>query len=371
MSTTLRSKSLYMAMELGNKKWKLAFSNGEKIRKVTVEARDQQGLVKAVERAKEKLGLEPGAKVLSCYEAGRDGFWIDRFLEKNGIENLMVDAASIEVNRRRRRAKTDRLDAEKLVRQLMRYWAGEKTVWGVAHVPSEEEEDERRLHREIERLKNERKAHRNRIGSLLVLHGITGMPGKDYDAQLERMRTWDGKPLPDGLRGELKRECQRQEKVNEQIKCLEKWQQESLKNPETAAEHKARKLKSLKGVGPVGSWTLVMEFFGWRDFKNRREVGALAGLTGTPYDSGDDVHDQGISKAGNKRVRYLAIELAWSWLRFQPQSELSKWFWRRYGHGTKRMRRIGIVAVARKLLIAFWKYLETNELPEGAVLTRI
>ena len=371
MSTTLQTKSLYIAMELSNKKWKLAFSNGDKIREVNVPAGSQKGLREAICRAKERLGMEEDTKVLSCYEAGRDGFWIHRFLEKEGIENLVVDPASIEVNRRYRRVKTDRLDAEKLLRMLMRYWGGEKTIWRVARVPGEEEEDERRLHRELERLKKERTGHRNRIKSLLVLHGIKDKPRKDYKAYLEWVRTWDGKPLPEALRGELGRELERLGKLNEQIRFLEKMQEAHLKEPETESERKAQKLNRLKGVGPVSSWMLAKEFFGWRDFRNRREVGALAGLTGTPYDSGDGVRDQGISKAGNKRVRYSTIELAWGWLRFQPESELTKWFWKRFGHGNKRMRRIGIVALARKLLIALWKYVENDEIPEGAVLMKI
>jgi transposase len=357
-----------MAMELSNKKWKLAFSEGGTIRKKTITARDQEALRQEVGKAKEKLSLPAGAKVRSCYEAGRDGFWIHRFLEKEGIENIVVDPGSIEAPKGRKRRKTDRLDAEQLLRRLVRYWNGEKMVWGVARVPTEAQEDERRLHRERDRLKSEKTAHRNRIRSLLLLEGIDEMPKKDYQAFLDRVRTWKGEPLPAELQAELRREYRRLEQVEEQFKEVEKLRDARLKNPVTVADKKAQKLERLMGVGKTSSWILGKEFFGWRDFRNRREVGQLAGLTGTPYCSGDMRHDQGISKAGNKRIRYVMIELAWGWLRFQPQSELSKWFMRRFGNGGSRMRRVGIVAMARKLLIALWKFVDRDEVPAGAVL---
>jgi len=355
-----------MAMELSNKNWKLSFSDGVKVRLVNVAAGDQQGLQAAVEKARVKLGLSSAAVVYSCYEAGRDGFWIDRFLRKLGIRNLVVDPSSIEVNRRRRQVKTDRLDAEKLVRMLMRYWLqGERKLWGVVAIPAEGQEDARREHRELERLKGERTAHLNRLRGLLVLHGVRVASVEGMEVR--QLRDWEGRALGAHLIEELQREQQRLELVNQQIAELEKVRAECVKKPATAAERRVCRLLKLKGLGPVGAWTLVREFFGWRAYRNRRAVGSLAGLTGTPYSSGDERRDQGISKAGNRRVRALMIEMAWNWVRFQPQSELARWYAKRFATGGGRLRRIGIVAVARKLLIALWKYLERDELPAGAI----
>lgn len=356
---------LYMAMELSSKKWKLQFGDGRKVRSKSVDAGEQGGLLSEIAKAKERLGLPADAPVVSCYEAGRDGFWIHRFLEKHGIENLVVDPASIEVNRRKRRAKTDRLDAEKLLLMLLRYRLyGEKTVWKICRVPCEEAEDERRVGRELDRLTKERTGHLNRIRSLLVLHGVRAGPLVD----LSTVTDWQGKPLMPELLAELQREQQRLEQVNEHISHLQSVKRQRLACPLSDADRKAEKLMRLRAVGPVSSWTLSKEFFSWRQFRNRRQVGAAAGLTGTPYDSGESRRDQGISKSGNKWVRKTCIELAWSWVRYQPQSALSQWFVRRFGSGGKRMRRIGIVALARKLLIALWKYVEHDELPEEAVL---
>jgi transposase len=368
MTTSIASpqqQTLFIAMETSNKKWRLAFSDGQRVRQVGVEARNLGQWTAAVERAKEKLGLRHDGPIKCCYEAGRDGFWIHRWLTSRGVDNLVVDPASIEVNRRYRRAKTDRLDAEKLVRMLIRYAGGERLIWRVAHVPAEGEEDERRLHRELERLKKERTGHRNRIGSLLALQGIG-----ECTEEFEAIHRWDGQTIPAGARDELRREHLRLRQVEEQIEALEEEQLRRLTEPKTVGDHKAAKLYRLRAIGPVTAWVLGKEFFGWRQFRNRRQVGALAGLTGTPYDSGDQERDQGISKAGNKRVRYMMVELAWIWLRYQPDSELSQWFWKRFGYGNRRMRRIGIVALARKLLVALWKYLEWDLVPAGAVMAK-
>jgi transposase len=355
-----------MAVELSKRNWKLAFSNGVKIRQVNVPAGNFTGLEQTISQAKTKLGLPPDAPVRSVYEAGRDGFWIHRRLVELRIDNLVVDAASIEVDRRARRAKTDRLDAEKLVRMLMRYQAGETTVWRVVRVPSVADEDARRLHREMERLKKERTAHLARLSSLLTLHGT---PAKLTKKALARPLTeWPGVTLAAGQAEEWERERQRLVLVAEQIAVLQRRQQELLATPQTEAQRVAAQLARVRGVGPVGAWLLAHEFFGWRQLKNRREVGALAGLTGTPYDSGQSRREQGISKAGNKRVRWVMVQLAWAWLRLQPDSELTKWFWERFGKGTARQRRVGIVALARKLLVALWRYLDSGEAPAGAVL---
>lgn len=356
---------LYMSMELSSKTWKLAFTAGQKVRRVNVPAGAREALRVQVATAKAKLGLPADAPVRSCYEAGRDGFWIHRWLLTEGIQNLVVDPSSIEVNRRQRRAKTDRLDAEKMVVMLLRYYQlGERALWKVVRVPSESDEDARRADRELGRLKKERSAHISRMKSLLATQGVRGR----YTADPRTLRDWKGAPLGSGLAAELCREQERLAGINGQIRGLEKAQVEALKAPGAKAEQIAAKLYRVCSVGEVSAWTLSHEFFAWRDFGNVRQVGALAGLTGTPYNSGGSVREQGISKAGSRRVRALAIELAWSWLRYQPESELSKWFAERFASGGSRMRRIGIVALARKLLVALWKYLEHDVVPAGAVL---
>lgn len=362
--------TLYVAMELSNKKWMLAFSDGVKVRMRTIPARDEERFKAEVERAKTKLGMSGEVRVLCCYEAGRDGFWIYRWLTSEGYECLVVDPASIEVNRRARRAKTDRLDAESLVSMLRRYDQGEKRVWSVVHVPSAESEDAMRSGRALKRLSQERARHITRIKSLLVLHGLAFMGSKpaNWKEQLPSMLCRDGQPLPANLVLDLEYELERLALVEKQIGQMEVMRREALANPCTETEKKAAKLKMVKGVGEVSSCTLANEFFGWRDFKNRREVGGCAGLTPSPYNSGDSRVEQGISKAGNPRIRAVMIELSWGWLRYQPQSALSLWYQERYGQGKKRSRRVGIVALARKLLIALWRYVEFDIVPEGAVI---
>ena len=307
--------------------------------------------------------LQAQAKVHSCYEAGRDGWWLHRWLLEQGIDNIVVDSASIEVNRHARRAKTDRLDGDKLLAMLLRHRAGER-VWSVLHEPTPEDEDARRTHRELARLTQERTAHTNRIGSLLVLHNLRPriiIGGRDWG------RWWNNhfEQVPPALRAEIERESARLALVKQQVKALEAARRQELadgKQPQVAH------LSRLRAIGPKGAWILVKELFGWRRFANRREVAGCLGLAPTPYASGDSQIEQGISKAGNKRARALLVELAWSWLRLQPDSALSQWFNRRFATGGKRMRRVGIVALARRLAIALWRYLEHGEIPNGAVL---
>jgi transposase len=235
-------------------------------------------------------------------------------------------------------------------------------------VPSVTEEDDRRLHRERGRLLKERTQHNNRLLGLLVAQGIRLKVTADFATQLDQVRLWDGRELPADLKAELLREWERYQMVNEQVLALEALQRERVADASGEALALVAQLMQLRGVGWQSAWNLVMEFFGWRTFANRRELAALAGLTPTPYDSGDRQREQGISKAGNRRVRAVMIELAWFWVRYQPQSDLSQWFARRYATGGPRMRRIGIVALARKLLIALWRYLETDLVPAGARL---
>jgi transposase len=358
---------LYVSFELANSSWRLACSDGEKLRHVTVPAGEMAQVQRALIGAKRHFGLDDKVHTASCYEAGRDGFWLHRYLQSCGIDNVVVDSASLEVNRRLRRAKTDRVDAGKLLSMLIRYHGGERQLWRVVRVPSREDEDARHLHRELEALKRERTRYRNRIHGILIQQGlrIKNPSTKKFVPALELMRTWDGRELPPEMKVRLVRVHERLRMVEEQISSLVKEKTQRLQE-ENARMAQVAQLLRLPGIGPVSSWTFVMEFFGWRRFRNRREVAALAGLTPTPYDSGSRLREQGISKAGNRRVRTLAIEIAWAWLRFQPQSKLSRWFLERFAGGGSRMRRIGIVALARRLLIDLWRFLEYGVVPEGA-----
>jgi transposase len=297
--------------------------------------------------------------VVSCYEAGREGFWRHRFLQAQGVTNHVVDSSSIEVNRRKRRAKSDALDVRKFVSMLMRYVQGERDVWRVVQVPSVEAEDGRHLHRDLETLKQERASTTTRIKGLLSSQGIRLASVHRLPEQLKALRLWDGSPLPDGLRRRLLRVWVHHQFLNEQIAELEAERRALFHTSQAASIEKVRQLMQLKGIGINGSWLLVMEFFAWREFKNRREVGGLAGLTPTPYQSGESAREQGITKSGNRHVRWMTTEWAWSWLRYQPESALSCWFREHFGGGGKRLRRIGIVAVARKLLVALWRFLST------------
>lgn len=365
-------KALNMSLELSKKSWKLAFSDGSARppRVVAVPARDWSLLEGEVAKAKDRFGLASEVPVRSCYEAGRDGFWIHRVLVHRGIENIVVDPASIEVNRRSRRAKTDRLDALKLVAQLIRHHRGER-VWSVVRVPDVSDEDARHLHRDLDVLKAERRAHRMRIQSLLFTHGIDQKVGRKFLEALPRLRQWDGQPLPTSLQARLVREYQRLQTGGEQIREIEQERKALLATSRTKSVEQARRMAQLCGIGTTSSWVFGMEFFGWRQFANRREVGAAAGLTPTPHQSGDSLGEQGISKAGNPRVRTMMIEIAWSWLRYQPDSKLSQWFWERFGKGSSRQRRVGIVALARRLLIDLWRLLEFGVVPEGARLKTV
>jgi transposase len=366
--STTATPVLYLAFELGWREWKLGFSTSpaQPVRQRTVRARDLQGLGKEIAKAKQRFGLAPETAVRCCYEAGRDGFWLHRYLIEQGLDNVIVESASIEVNRRARRAKSDRLDVEKLVRMLLRYHSGERKVWSVVRVPSREDEDRRQLHRDLQELKGERTQHINRIKGLLAGLGLEAEVSCDFPERLQALRTWEGAAVPAGLQERLLREFARWQFVDRQIRDLENERARKIRTSAEEPVHKVRKLLELRGIGVNSAWLYVMEFFGWRRIRNRRELGALAGLTPTPYASGDSSREQGISKAGNRRLRTMAIEIAWGWLHYQPTSRLSQWYRQRFGAGTSRLRKIGIVALARKLLVALWRYLEKGEVPEGA-----
>ena len=365
------ARELYMAMELSDKKWVLAL--GDEVRapsRHTVQAGDTGAVLGVIAKAKLRCGLGSQARVHSCYEAGRDGFWLHRWLVGQGIANLVVDAASIEVDRRARRTKTDRTDVINLHRNLLRYHGGERRVWAVARVPTVEQEDARRPLREAERLRHEATAHGNRVQSLLVLHGLRWrkVGGRGWAGWWAQH---SGRLL-EAMRAEIEREVERLQLVRTQLKMLEDTQRQVMavqpKAGETPAHAVTRQLCRLGGIGGASAWLLDKEWLGWRKFRNRREVAASVGLTGSPYNSGDSQVEQGISKVGNKRVRWLLVELAWCWLRYQPESELTRWFNARFAHGGKRMRRIGIVALARRLAIALWRYVDQGVVPVGARL---
>jgi transposase len=244
-------------------------------------------------------------------------------------------------------------------------------MWSVVNVPGEIDEERRHLHRELDILTKERKMHRSRIKSLLVQQGIVvaNPSTRRFLIELESFRTWECKELPADLKARIIREHGRLRMVEEQIYAIKKERERRLEKCESASLKKVAHLMMLRGIGINSSWKFVMEFFGWRNFKNEKQIGSLSGLTPTPYDSGGCLREQGIDKAGNKRIRTLSVEMAWVWLRFQPQSKLSRWYNRRFANGGKRMRRIGIVAMARRLLVDLWRYLEYGRVPEGAHLS--
>jgi len=346
-----------LALELGEASWKLGFSSafGQAPLVRDIGSRNRKALLAQIAWAKKQLGLPANGRVVSCYEAGREGFWLHRFLVAEGVENLIVDSSSIEVPQKRRRAKTDRLDLAGLCDLLARHLAGSaKRVWSIVRVPSEGEEDRRHLHRELKTSKQDRTRVSNRIKSLLANNGLTIASWKDVGEQLRKLSLWDGRPLPAALRSRLARYASDYRYYSDRIRLLEAERRDmlsqELRQPGTqgVAVAKAAQLYSLRGVGINTAWLYSMEFFSWRTFRNTKEVGSLAGLTPTPRDSGKRYREQGIGKDGSRHIRGSAIELAWGWLRFQPESELSQWYQRRFGSGSKRIRKIGIVALARK-----------------------
>lgn len=359
---------LYMAMELSNRKWKLGFGNGVKVRRKSIEARDRVRLLEEVVLAKRKLNLPADAKVVCCFEAGRDGHWIYRWLEAEGFEVYEIDSSSIETARGRKHVKTDRVDVDKLLDLLVRYCQGFRRAFRVVRVPTAEAEAGQRLHREDAYLVTQRTRIRNRLKSLLVTQGISEMVlSGAFAARLDGLRSGDGQPLSAELKAELLRLHDQYRMFEDQLATLQQAYAVELESASRVGEVR-RQLESLKSLGPKFSRVLAAEVFAWRRFANGKQVAGMSGLTPTPAQSGDTYREQGISKAGNWRVRWVMIELAWLWLRWQPDSELSRWYRRRFAGGSRRMRRIGIVALARKLLIALWRYVEFGELPAGAVL---
>ena len=309
--------TLFVAFELGERPWKLGFTTGlgqrPRVRQIPAGAVDR--VLAEVTRAKVRVGVPVAAPVVSCYEAGRDGFWLHRYLVAQGVTNYVVDSSSIEVPRRARRAKTDKLDLVSLLRLLARYVAGNRGAWRVVRVPSVAAEDARHAERSWATVQAERTRVINRLKGVLTTAGV-------------RLRL----------------------------------------DATTATGRAVTALQTVTGIGPIGAWVLATEIFGWRQIRNGRELGALVGLVPAPFQSGETSHDLGITRAGNKHVRRVMVQLAWSWLRYQPNSALAQWYQRRFGDGGRRMRRIGIVALARKLLIALWRLVKDGVIPEGAVV---
>ena len=369
--TNVGGEVLYMALELSERTWKVLFASGAgRRREISVAARELGRLLEEIAAAKRRLGLSRQARVVSCYEAGRDGFWLDRALRANGIDNLVVDASSIEVPRRARRAKTDRVDLVKLMGLLRRFVGGEKKVWSVVRVPDADAEDVRQLSRTIERLKGEHGRHRSRIKALLATQGIklARIGGRGWAERVGELRRWDGSALGVWLQRDLVLEGERLALVAEQLGQLKAERDELVAQGREPAAVKARELARLGAIARESSFVFAAELFGWRTFANRRELAGSVGLTGTPFSSGESAREQGISKAGNKRMRTMLIEIAWCWLKYQPQSALSRWWRERFANAGGRTRRIAIVALARKLLVALWRYLEHGIVPEGAQL---
>jgi len=364
------SINLLLAFELGERSWKLGFTTGlgqrPRIRQVPAGAVDQ--VREEIARAKGRLQLPAETAVISCYEAGRDGFWLHRYLIAHGVTNHVVDSSSIEVNRRARRATTDRLDLGGLLSLLARYLAGDRRVWRVVRVPSVADEDARQLHRTWETVQQDRTRLINRLKGLLTSVGVRLRLDDDVERRLATARLWDETPVPTGLKARLTRVWAQLELLTAQLEELETARTKLTVDPETAMGRYVTRLPTLRGVGPIGAWVLATEIFGWRQIQNARQLGGLVGLVPAPYQSGETSHDQGITRAGNKHVRRLMVQLAWSWLRYQSTSALAQWYQRQFGKGSRRLRRIGIVALARKLLIALWRYVEQGQIPDGAIV---
>ena len=362
--------TLLLAFELGERVWKLGFTMGlgarPRVRQIPARATDR--VLEEIARAKVRFGLPATASVVSCYEAGREAFWLHRWLVAHAVSNHVIDSSSIEVNRRARRAKTDRLDLDGLLNLLARHHHGDRHVWRVVRVPSVDEEDARQLHRTRETVQQDRTRLINRLRGLLTTQGLELPIEANFLTRLEAAQLWDRTPIPAGLRARLQRGWAQLEFLNRTLAELDAERATLAPNPGTTMGRYINALPTLRGIGPIGTWVLATEIFGWRQIKNRRQLGGLVGLVPAAYQSGDSAHDQGITRAGNKHVRRLMVQLAWSWVRYQPDSALTAWYQGKFGRGSRRLRRIGIVALARKLLIALWHYVEHGEIPEGAIV---
>ena len=376
--------AIFVSLELSQKTWlitSLSPGNGEKMSKHSVTAGDVAGLKARFAQLQRRAAARTGKSfpIIVIQEAGLDGFWVHRVLQQDGIESHVVDPASIAVPRRRRRAKTDKIDGEAMLRVLLAYKRGEPRVCSMVVAPSPEEEDRRRLCRERETLTTERVRHINRIKGLLFAQGIADYKplARNRRKRLDELRTGDGRPLPQYVKAQISRELDRLELVLEQIKVVEKERDRVLLSPAPVAANTGEAacdkpgvamLTAWRGIGVDGATKLWSEGLS-RDFSNRRQVAAYAGLAPTPWQSGGSAHEQGVSKAGNPRLRTTMVQIAWLWLQHQPQSALAQWYFKHVGVGaTKAQKKVAITALARKLLVAFWKYVTFGDLLEGAIM---
>jgi transposase len=375
-STAIRNnlRAIFVSLELSRSKWlitSLSPDGGEKMSKHVVHGGDVTGLLGRFTQVREKARARTGKvfPIVVIQEAGLDGFWIDRVLRNEGIESHVVDPASIATSRRHRRAKTDRIDGEALVRALLAYKRGEPRVCAMVKAPTPEEEDRRRVCRERKVLIAERVRHVNRVKGLLFSQGITGYEPlrRDRRERLDTFQTGDGRQLPDHLKAQVRRELDRLELLLEQIKAVETERDVLLAAQQVAAPAPAAMLLGIKGIGPEFAAILWSEGL-FRHFDNRRQVASYAGLAPTPWQSGSIDREQGVSKAGNARLRTTLIQLAWLWLRHQPKSALALWFEERVRRNGGRFKKTTIVALARKLLVALWKYVTAGVVIEGAVM---
>lgn len=372
-STPITQTRLFVAIEMGFSKIKVASAGHArcKPRIKELHARDLAALEAEFAKAKVRFDLPADAEVQVCFEAGRDGFWLARWLEQRGYGCRVVDPGSIRVGQKRKKAKSDRIDARLLLSSLFDYEGGNEKVWSVCRVPTLEQEDRRQLHRELETLKGERTEHINRIKSILATLGLkVENITKDFPAWLaEQCLLESAAPAPADYQQRLLREHERWQLADTQIALLHREQKARIaKRDDDHGVAKLRKLLRVKGLGPKSASLLYWEYFHWRRFDNRRQVAAAAGLTPTPYQSSDTARELGISKTGNTWLRGIMVELAWAWLKWQPDSKLAKWYARRFAQGSSRLRKLGIVALARKLLVALWRWLEHDVPPEDASL---
>ena len=371
--------AIFVSLELSRSTWlitSLSPGGGEKMSKHGVSAGNIAALLMRLSELKQKAFARTGKsfQVVVIQEAGLDGFWIHRVLQSEGVESHVVDPASIATSRRRRRAKTDKIDGEALVRALLAHKRGEPRVCAMVRTPTPEEEDRRRLCRERKTLTNERVQHVNRIKGLLFSQGISGYEPlrRNRRQRLDELKTGDARPLPSHLKAQISRELDRLELLLEQIKAVEIERDAliSAMKPEgmnaDAVRSPPAMLTKLNGVGPEFAAVLWSEGL-YRTFANRRQVAAYAGLAPTPWQSGSVAHEQGVSKAGNPRLRTTMLQLAWLWLRHQPQSALALWFHERVKRNGGRLRKTTIVALARKLLVALWKYVNAGVVIDRAV----
>jgi transposase len=359
-----------LAFELGERTWKLGFTTGggQRPRLRSVPAGAIARVAAELASAKDRFQVPVDTAVVSCYEAGREGFWLHRWLVAQGVTSHVVDSSSIEVTRRARRSKSDRLDLGGLLTLLARWVGGDHRCWRVVRIPTEGAEDARHLHRTWEALQQDRTRLINRVQGLLVTAGVRVPVSGDFPGRVATARRWDGTPLPAGVQARLLQTWAQLAFLTTQLTALEAARPALAEAVSPPTAHSVTRLQTLRAIGPIGAWVLSTEIFGWRQIRNGRELGALVGLVPALYQSGETARDLGITRAGNRHVRRLMVQLAWSWLRYQPQSALTLWYQRRFAGGGPRMRRIGIVALARKLLIALWRYVDRDLVPEGAVL---